>query len=120
MVQNPVSNDFERPVSQELLALRREVELAYEPININPVGSPKSSTEVGQTVLDAAAQPTYLDQLLAASEAESMTPEQKLILMGVNIQAMRKNALKAGRLDSNSAAFTDPGNDSTANYAEAA
>ena len=120
MVQNPAINDFEKPASQDLFEMRREVEMAYEPINPNSFGTTKSAEEVGQTVLDAANHPGQFDDLAGLSEVESLSPEHKLILMGMNIQAMRRNALKEGRLDLSTTAFSGNSNQAEKNFKEAA
>ena len=101
MAQNPLSNNqFEYPGSQEMFEVRRDVEQALSYELTNSTRTTKPSEVVGQTVVGAAEIPGYLDQLAALAESDSMSPEQKLILIGTNIQAMRRNALKQGNLNS--------------------
>lgn len=106
-MQNPsTSNEYQQPGAQEMLdinTIRNEVDLAYEPIHPKATEATRPREQVGQSVLDAAQMPNYLDQLAAASETETMTSEQKLMLIGVNIQAMRRHALKDGKLNTGSA-----------------
>ena len=105
MAQNPsANNEIQSPESRELFEIRNDVGLAYEPTD--PLKSSQPREEVGQTIVDAANQPSYLDELAASVEAESMTPEQKLILIGTNIQAMRRNAIREGSINAASVTFS--------------
>ena len=100
MVQNPLNNNqFEQPVTREMFEVPRDVEqvLSYELTDSTKTKPPEA---VGQTVVGAAEIPGYLDRPAVLAEFDSMSPEQKLILIGTNIQAMRRNALKQGNLNS--------------------